>query len=64
MFEWLRFIGEFLYGIITGIGDLFGLMLDAYNTASASFANAPSFLSPIMYLMAAVVLIMWVVNIF
>lgn len=64
MFDWLKFIGEFLLGIITSIPDLLVILGDALGVFYASFAAAPQFLVPILFIMVAVVVLMWVVNIF
>lgn len=64
MFEWLKFIGEFFLGLITGVDDLFLMFGDAITTVSGAVLAAPSFLYPIMHLMLAVAIVMWVVNIF
>lgn len=64
MFEWIKFIGEFILGILSGLPDLLRMMVDAVFTVTAAMNYAPNFLTPILGLMIAVVCIMWVVNIF
>lgn len=64
MFDWLKFIGEFILERLTSIGDIFSIMVDAVGMLGASFMAAPEFLYPILYLMLSVAIIMWVVNIF
>lgn len=64
MFDWLRFIGEFLLERITGVFEVFKIAGDAFALLGSSFMVAPEFLYPVLYLMLSVAIIMWVVNIF
>lgn len=64
MFGWLKFIGEFIAGMFSGVIELFTLFGDGIATISAAAASAPSFLHPILTLTLSVAIIMWVVNLF
>lgn len=64
MFEWIKFIGEFIAGMFSGIVELFTLFADGVATISAAAYFAPSFLAPILTLTLSVAIIMWVVNLF
>lgn len=64
MFEWIKFIGEFFSNLLSAITQVLGLFADGIATINAAFFFSPSFLSPILFLMLTVVIIMWVVNIF
>lgn len=63
MFDWIKFIGEFIVGLYTGITDLFNLFSQSYLVYHTSMMAAPDFLYSIMSLVLAVAIIMWVVNI-
>ncbi len=63
MLEWIRFIGEAIAGLFTGVADLLGLLVDAFAILRPGFLFAPSFLQPILYLTFAVAVLLWVVNI-
>lgn len=63
MLEWLQFIGEAILGFFSSIGNLIGLMVDAWAILRPGFLFAPSFLSPLLYLTFAVAVLLWVVNI-
>lgn len=64
MFEWIKFIGEFIAGMFHGVIELFTLFSDGVLTITAASASAPSFLEPILTLTLSVAIIMWVVNLF
>lgn len=64
MFEWIRFIAEFIFGFISNIPVYLSMVIEANETFYAAFAGAPSFLQPILFAMLAVAVLMWVVNIF
>lgn len=64
MFEWIKFIGEFIAGMFSGVIELFTLFADGIATISAASVLAPSFLAPILTLTLSVAIIMWVVNLF
>lgn len=64
MFEWIKFIGEFIAGMFHGIVDLLTLFGDGVALLSASFFSAPAFLAPILILTLSVAILMWVVNLF
>ena len=64
MFEWIKFIGEFIAGMFSGITELFALFGDGITTITAAAYHAPSFLAPILTLTLSVAIIMWVVNLF
>lgn len=64
MLEWLQFIAEFILGMIKSVLNLIPMLTKAIGLIQASFVLAPPFLSSIMLLMLAVIVIMWVVNIF
>lgn len=64
MFEWIKFIGEFIASMFSGVFELFTLFSDGIATISAASVLAPSFLAPILTLMLSVAIIMWVVNLF
>ena len=64
MLEWLRFIGEFILGMFRSVMNLIPMLGKAVVIIQTSAALAPPFLGSIMLLMLAVIVIMWVVNIF
>jgi len=64
MLDWLRFIAEFILGMIKSVTNLLPMLAKAVGMIHMSAALAPPFLSSIMLLMLAVIIIMWVVNIF
>lgn len=64
MFEWIKFIGEFIAGMFHGVIELFTLFSDGVLTITAAAGAAPSFLAPILTLTLSVAIIMWVVNLF
>lgn len=64
MLDWIRFIAEFLLSIIESVKMLIPMLGKAVLTIQSSIALAPPFLSSIMLLMFAVIIVMWVVNIF
>lgn len=64
MLDWLRFIAEFILGMIKSVMNLLPMLAKAVGVIQASVVLAPPFLSSIMLLMLAVIIIMWVVNIF
>lgn len=64
MFEWLRFIGEFIFGIVESIPHLLTMLVDSASIFHSSILLAPEFLSPVLLLIMAVAIVMWVVNIF
>lgn len=64
LFEWIKFIGEFIAGMFHGIVELFTLFGDGVATLTAAAGSAPSFLEPILMLTLSVAIIMWVVNLF
>lgn len=63
MLEWLRFIGEFIGGMLESLLHLIPMFARAVALIQTSMAMAPPFLGSIMALMLAVAIIMWVVNI-
>lgn len=64
MFEWIKFIGEFIAGIVDGVGNLMTMFSDAIAIFTSAMYLAPSFLVPILLLTVSVAIVMWVVNIF
>lgn len=64
LFEWIKFIGEFIAGMFHGVFELFTLFGDGVATITAAAGSAPSFLAPILTLTLSVAIIMWVVNLF
>lgn len=63
MLESLRFFVEFIWGSLKSILNLIPMMAKAVGMIQISMSLAPPFLTSIMALMLAVIIIMWVVNI-
>ena len=64
MFEWVKFIGQFIQGMFHGVIELFTLFSDSTVMITTAAGLAPDFLSPILFLTLSIAIIMWVVNIF
>lgn len=64
LFEWIKFIGEFIAGMFHGITELFTLFSDGVLMITDAAVYAPNFLAPILTLTLSVAIIMWVVNLF
>lgn len=64
MLEWLRVIGEFVITSVKSIGQILPMFAKAVGLIQFAFISAPPFLGPLLGLMFAVIIVMWVVNIF
>lgn len=63
MFEWIKFIGQVIASMFSGVLDLINMFGDGVATITVAAGLAPSFLAPLLFLTLAVAIIMWVVNI-
>lgn len=64
MLDGIRFVVEFIWEMLKSSFHLIPMLGKAIGTITISTALAPPFLASIMSLMLAVIIIMWVVNIF
>lgn len=62
MFDWIKFIGEFIVSMIEHTVELITLFADGTATLTAAAGLAPPFLQPILFLTLSIAVIMWVVN--
>lgn len=64
MLDWLGYIGETIVHYFQMVGNLITMAFDSIALITSTFERGPMFLQPVMFCMLAVVVIMWVVNIF
>lgn len=64
MLDWLRIIGEFLINHVKMAFSFMNFFSRATTTIASTIYLSPSFLTPLLLLMLAVIIIMWVVNLF